>query len=74
MKVSITLQIDGYSLEPQKAKMKAYTNFNNYDIVGEYEDASKLGKSIEGSVAFTTFIFNSALYFVMKKLISSKFF
>ncbi|MGF3112966.1 recombinase family protein [Facklamia sp. P9177] len=52
-RVSTTLQIDGYSLEAQKAKMKAYSDFNDYEVVGEYEDAGKSGKSIEGRVAFT---------------------
>ena len=28
--------------------MKAYADYNDYEIVGEYEDAGKSGKSIEG--------------------------
>ena len=32
--------------------MKAFCEFNEYEIVGEYEDAGKSGKSIEGRVAF----------------------
>ena len=32
--------------------MKAYAEFNDYEIVGEYEDAGKSGKSIEGRVEF----------------------
>ncbi len=51
-RVSTTMQIDGYSLEAQKNRMKAYAEFNNYDIVGEYEDAGKSGKSIEGRNSF----------------------
>lgn len=51
-RVSTALQIDGYSLEAQKAKMQAYADFNDYEIVGEYEDAGKSGKSIEGRIAF----------------------
>lgn len=46
-RVSTTMQIDGYSLDAQKARMKAYADFNDYQIVGEYEDAGKSGKSIE---------------------------
>ena len=41
-----------YSLDAQKARMKAYADFNNYQIVGEYEDAGKSGKSIEGRASF----------------------
>jgi len=32
--------------------MKAYADFNDYEIVGEYEDAGKSGKSIEGRMQF----------------------
>ena len=51
-RVSTAMQIDGYSLDAQKARMKAYADFNEYEIVGEYEDAGKSGKSIEGRVQF----------------------
>ena len=51
-RVSTTMQIDDYSLDAQKARMKAYADFNNYQIVGEYEDAGKSGKSIEGRASF----------------------
>lgn len=51
-RVSTTMQIDGYSLDAQRARMKAYADFNDYEIVGEYEDAGKSGKSIEGRLQF----------------------
>ena len=51
-RVSTAMQIDGYSLDAQKARMKAYADFNDYQIVGEYEDAGKSGKSIEGRASF----------------------
>lgn len=47
-RVSPTMQIDGYSLDVQKTKMKTYCDYNEYEIAGEYEDAGKSGKSIEG--------------------------
>ena len=50
--VSTTMQIDGYSLDAQKTKMKAFCDYNEYEIAGEYEDAGKSGKSIEGRVSF----------------------
>ena len=31
-------QINGYSLDAQKTKMKAFCDYNEYEIVGEYED------------------------------------
>ena len=51
-RVSTSMQIDGYSLDAQKSRMKAFCEFNDYEIAGEYEDAGKSGKSIEGRVAF----------------------
>ena len=52
-RVSTAMQIDGYSLDAQKTRMKAFAEFNNYEIVGEYEDAGKSGKSTEGRTALT---------------------
>ncbi len=40
-RVSTTMQIDGYSLDAQKTKMKAFCDYNEYEIAGEYEDAGK---------------------------------
>lgn len=51
-RVSTAMQIDGYSLDAQRARMKAFADFNDYEIVGEYEDAGKSGKSIEGRMQF----------------------
>jgi len=51
-RVSTSMQIDGYSLDAQKSRMKAFAEFNDYEIVGEYEDAGKSGKSIEGRSDF----------------------
>lgn len=51
-RVSTTMQTDGYSLDAQKARMKAYADYNDYEIVSTYEDAGKSGKSIEGRLEF----------------------
>lgn len=51
-RVSTAMQIDGYSLDAQKNRMKAYADFNGYVIAGEYEDAGKSGKSSEGQTEF----------------------
>ena len=55
-RVSTAIQVDGYSLEAQKNRMRMFAEFNNYEIVGEYEDAGKSGKSVEGRPAFTQMI------------------
>ena len=39
-RVSTAMQIDGYSLDAQKSRMKAFADYNGYEIVGEYEDAA----------------------------------
>lgn len=52
-RVSTAMQIDGYSLDAQKSRMKAFADYNGYEIVGEYEDAGKSGKSIEGRIQFS---------------------
>lgn len=46
-RVSTAMQIDGYSPDAQKARMKAYADFNDYQIVGEYEDARAKKQAIE---------------------------
>ncbi len=51
-RVSTSIQVDGYSLDAQKSRMKAFAEFNDYEIAGEYEDAGKSGKSIEGRLEF----------------------
>lgn len=35
-----------------KRKKQAFCDYNEYEIAGEYEDAGKSGKSIEGRVSF----------------------
>ena len=57
-RVSTAMQIDGYSLDAQKARMKAYADYNDYEIVGTYEDAGKSGKSIEGRLEFNRMMEN----------------
>ena len=47
-RVSTAMQIDGYSLDAQKSRMKAYAEFNDYEIVGEYEDAGNPESPLKG--------------------------
>ena len=46
-RVSTTMQVDGYSLDAQKEKLKRYAEFQNMEIVNEYSDEGKSGKSVE---------------------------
>ena len=51
-RVSTSMQIDGYSLDAQKERVRKYADAFNYEIAGEYEDAGRSGKSIEGRAEF----------------------
>ncbi|MBE5919550.1 MAG: recombinase family protein [Pseudobutyrivibrio ruminis] len=55
-RVSTAMQIDGYSLEAQKTRMKGFCAYNEYEIAGEYEDAGKSGKSTVDRLAFNKMI------------------
>ncbi|ENY8735127.1 recombinase family protein [Clostridioides difficile] len=55
-RVSTAMQIDGYSLEAQKNRIKAFAEYSQFNIVHEYEDAGKSGKSIDGRIEFQTMI------------------
>ncbi len=37
-RISTSVQIDGYSLDVQKTRMKAFCEFNECEIAGEYEE------------------------------------
>jgi len=52
IRVSTAMQIDGFSLDAPKERIKKYADAFSYEIVGEYEDAGKSGKSIEGRAEF----------------------
>jgi len=51
-RVSTSMQIDGFSLDAQKERVRKYADAFDYEIAGEYEDAGKSGKSIEGRAEF----------------------
>ena len=52
LRVSTAIQVDGFSLSAQRETLIAYARRNDMEIVEEYEDAGKSGKSIEGRPAF----------------------
>ena len=51
-RVSTAIQVDGYSLDAQKDKLRKYADFQNMEIVGEYSDEGASGKSIAGRPEF----------------------
>lgn len=51
-RVSTSMQVDGFSLDAQKDKLRKYAEFQDFNISGEYSDEGKSGKSIEGRLEF----------------------
>lgn len=51
-RVSTAMQVDGFSLEAQKDKLRKYAALNDMEIVGEYSDAGFSGKNIKGRTDF----------------------
>ena len=51
-RVSTSMQVDGYSLDAQKDKLKKYAEFQDMMIAGEYSDEGKSGKNIGGRPQF----------------------
>ena len=55
-RVSTAMQVDGYSLDAQKEKLRGYAEFQDMVVVGEYSDEGKSGKSVEGRPEFLKMI------------------
>ena len=51
-RVSTTVQVDGFSLDAQRDKLLKYAAYQDMEIVGEYSDAGRSGKNIEGRPDF----------------------
>lgn len=51
-RVSTAMQVDGYSLDAQKERLKRYAEFQNMVVAGVYSDEGKSGKSVENRIEF----------------------
>ena len=51
-RVSTSMQVDGYSLDGQKDRLRKYADYQDYQIVGEYSDEGKSGKNVDGRPEF----------------------
>ncbi len=51
-RVSTSMQVDGFSLDAQKERLRKYADFQEFTVAGEYSDEGKSGKSIEGRLEF----------------------
>ena len=56
IRVSTEMQVDGYSLDAQRDRLKKYGDYQGIEIVREYCDAGKSGKSITGRPEFTNMV------------------
>lgn len=57
-RVSTSMQADGYNLDAQREKLKRYAEFQNMEIINEYSDEGKSGKSVEGRPEFQRMLNN----------------
>ena len=51
-RVSTAMQVDGYSLDAQREKLKRYAAYEEMNIVGEYSDEGHSGKNVSGRPEF----------------------
>lgn len=51
-RVSTAMQVDGYSLDAQKDKLRKYAEYQDMTIVSEFSDAGFSGKNIKGRPEF----------------------
>lgn len=51
-RVSTSMQVDSFSLEAQKEKLRKYAEFQEFTVAGEYSDEGKSSKNIEGRPEF----------------------
>ena len=55
-RVSTSMQVDGYSLDAQKDKLRKYADYQDMIIAGEYSDEGHSGKNIQGRAAFRSML------------------
>ena len=51
-RVSTAIQVDGYSLDAQKDKLRKYAEYQDMTIVSEFSDEGFSGKNIKGRLEF----------------------
>lgn len=51
-RVSTAIQVDGYSLDAQRDKLRKYAEYEDMVIAGEYSDEGFSGKNIQGRLEF----------------------
>lgn len=52
-RVSTMMQVDGFSLDAQKDKLRKYAEYQDWEITAEYSDEGCSGKNIQGRPEFS---------------------
>ena len=52
VRVSTSMQVDGYSLDAQRDRLKKFAEFQDMEVIREYSDEGKSGKSVTGRPEF----------------------
>ena len=52
-RVSTAIQVDGYSLDAQKDKLRKYAEYQDMMVVSEFSDEGFSGKNIKGRPEFS---------------------
>ena len=55
-RVSTSMQVEGFSLDAQREKLRKYAEYQEMHIAGEYSDEGKSGKNIGGRPDFQRMI------------------
>ena len=54
-RVSTSMQVDGFSLDAQKEKLRRYAEFQDLKIAGEYSDVKILKAGLNFKLCLTTY-------------------
>ena len=57
-RVSTAIQVDGYSLDAQKEKLRRYAEYQEMEIAHEYSDEGFSGKNIQGRREFQQMLYD----------------
>ena len=59
-RVSTSMQVEGFSLDAQREKLRKYAEYQEMHIAGEYSDEGKSGKNIGGRLEFQQMLLDIA--------------
>ena len=69
IRVSTSMQVEGYSLEAQRDRLNRFADYQGMEVVREYCDAGRSGKNITGRPEFTPHIFWYSNFRVLEEML-----